>query len=233
MSIYGLIGRIPVVGEWVFSIFFVMPGFVLAIFTVFIVAVLIVSVLLLPAVAAADRNGETFDSILETFSTIIRQPIRWLFYTVYAGAAAKVCGFVYAYFAFRAVQFLTWGGSIGGGEKIHELVKSAVNHLPVKSDVAIYTFNVFEGIDWSFDVAGWTRGVNSDSAASYAMSFMVFLIFASIFGYMLCIIATAQARAFVVIRKLKDDYKISDEKPLYFTEEYVNPKVDEAGEKPE
>jgi len=229
--LYGLIGRIPGVGEWIFSIFFLIPGFILAIFTVFIVLVLIVSIILLPAVAAADRNGETFDSILETFSTIIRQPVRWVLYTAYAGVAAKVCGFVYAYFCFRAVQFLTWGGSIGGGEKITELVKSGVNNLPVRTDVVAYTLNIFAGLDWGVDVVRWARGNFSDSPVSYLMAFMLFLIFASIIGYMLAVIATAQARSFVIIRYLKDTYKISDEKPLFFEEEHVNPKIDESSEK--
>jgi len=225
--LYGLIGRIPGIGEWIFSIFFLIPGFILAIFTVFIVLVLIVSIILLPAVAAADRNGETFDSILETFSTIIRQPVRWALYTAFSGVAAKVCGFVYAYFCFRAVQFLTWGGSIGGGEKITELVKSGVNNLPVRADLAQYTFNIFAGVGWGVDVAQWARGNFSDSPVSYVMAFMLFLIFASIFGYMFAVIATAQARAVVIIRYLKDDYKISDEKPLFFEEEHVNPKINE------
>ena len=228
--IYGLIGRIPFIGEWIYTVFFVLPGFILAIFTVFILLVFILSVLLLPAVAAANRSGETFDSILETFSTIIRQPIRWVIYTGLSGVSAKVFGFVYAYFAFRAVQFLTWSSSLGGGDNITELVKGGVNHLPVKSDVAVYTFNLFEGIDWGINVASWSRGSTADSAVSYFMAFMLFIIFASIFGYMLSVIATAQARAVVIIRKLKDDYDIAGEKPLFYTEEHVNPKVEEQPE---
>ncbi len=228
--IYGLIGRIPFIGEWIYTVFFVLPGFVIAIFTVFILLVFILSVLLLPAVAAANRSGETFDSILETFSTIIRQPVRWTFYTLISAAAAKVFGFVYAYFAFRAVQFLTWSSSLGGGDNITNLVKSGVNHLPVKSDVAVYTFNLFEGIDWGINVAAWSRGSSADSEVSYFMAFMLFVIFASIFGYMLSVIATAQARAVVIIRKLKDDYNIADEKPLFYKEEHVNPKVEEQPE---
>lgn len=231
VALFGLIGRIPFIGEWIFSIFFVIPGFILAIFTVFIILVLIISIILLPAVAAADRNGETFDSILETFSTIIRQPIRWALYTGYSAVAAKVCGFVYAYFCFRAIQFLTWGGSIGGGEKLTELVKAGANNLPLRSDAVQYTFNVFAGVDWGVDVAAWARGNFNDSPVSYLMAFMLFLIFASIFGYMLAVIATAQARAVVIIRYLKDNYKISDEKPLFFEEEHVNPKINESTEK--
>ena len=228
--IYGLVGRIPFIGEWIYTVFFVLPGFVIAILTVFLLLVFILSVLLLPAVAAANRSGETFDSILETFSTIIRQPVRWTFYTIISAAAAKVFGFVYAYFAFRAVQFLTWSSSLGGGDNITNLVKSGVNQLPVKSDVAVYTFNLFEGIDWGFSVAAWSRGSSADSAVSYFMALMLFVIFASIFGYMFSVIATAQARAVVIIRKLKDDYNIADEKPLFYQEEHVNPKMDEQSE---
>ncbi len=231
--IFGLIGRIPIVGDWVFVLFFVIPGFILAIFTVFIILVLIISIILLPAVAASDRNGETFDSILETFSTIIRQPVRWALYTAYSGVAAKVCGFVYAYFCYRAIQFLTWGGSIGGGDEITELVKAGANNLPLRSDVVEYTFNIFAGVDWGVDIAQWARGSYSDDLVSYFMAFMLFLIFASIFGYMLAVIATAQARAVVIIRYLKDDYKITDEKPLFFEEEHVNPPINESSEKPD
>ena len=48
---------------------------------------------------------------------------------------------------------------------------------------------------------------------------------------MLSVIATAQARAVVIIRKLKDDYNIADEKPLFYQEDHVNPKLD--AEQPE
>ncbi len=233
LFLFGLTSRIPFVGEWIFALFFVIPGFIIAIFTVFIILILIISIILLPAVAAADRNGETFDSILETFSTIIRQPVQWVLFTAYSGVAAKVCGFVYAYFCYRAIQFLAWGGSIGGGENITELVKSGANNLPIRSKVVDYTFRVFSGMDWGVDMAQWARGNFSDNPVSYFMAFMLFLIFVSIFGYMLAIIATAQTRAVVIIRYLKDDYKVTDEKPLFFEEEHVNPKIDDTEHKSE
>jgi hypothetical protein len=66
----GLLSRIPFVGEWIWAIFFVVPNFIVGLLTVFIVAVMTVSILLLPAVAAAERQGETFAVILETFSTL-------------------------------------------------------------------------------------------------------------------------------------------------------------------
>lgn len=222
----GLITRIPYAGEWLFALAFIIPNFVVAMLTVFIVMVLVISVILLPATAAADRRGEVFTAILETFSAIIRQPFRWLGYTAYSIVAAKVCGFVYAYFCFRAVQFITWTASLGGGDKPVRLVKAGLAHLPADAALVKSTFNVFPGINWSFSISQWDHG-SGFGAAGHVMALMLFLVFASVVGYMLAIIATAQARGYVVIRYLKDEYNIAGEKPLFYEEEWVNPPVQE------
>ncbi|HOP07588.1 MAG TPA: hypothetical protein PLF13_09885 [candidate division Zixibacteria bacterium] len=223
---FGLVARIPWIGEWLYSVLFVFPTFIISIITIFIVLVLIVSCLLMPTVASAERKGETFSAILETFSTIIRQPWRWLGFTVFSLAAAKVCGFVYAYFCFRATQFLAFTSGLSGGGKIEQLIRSGLKHLPADSDLVRETINIFPGISWSFSIDPWLRG-GTDEPVSYVMSFMLFLIFASVFGYMFSVIATAQARGFMVIRFVKDGYRLADESPLFFTDEPVNPPIDE------
>jgi len=227
--IFGLITRIPFLGEWLFAVFFVLPNFIIAFIVIVILTVLIVSLLLLPSVSAAERHGETFTSILETFSTVIRQPMRWLGYTAYGMVAAKLAGFVYAYFCYRAVQFVTLATSLGGGEKVKRLVYSALDHLPVKTDVVREVCNIFPGIDWSFSIARWLSG-GSNTAAGYLMSFMLLVIFASVVGYMLTIIALSQARGYVIIRYIKDNYKITEEDPLFYKEEHVNPPIEGEGE---
>jgi hypothetical protein len=217
----GLVSRVPMIGEWLYALFFAIPVFVVAIFTVFIILVFQISWVLLPAVVAADRIGETFTAILETFSTIIRRPVQWLLYTVYSLLAAKVCSFVYAYFCYRSVQFIGWASGLGGGERTTDLIKSGLSHLPVDSDTVHETFNIFPGIDWGISLVPWTRG-GGDEAVGYLMAVMLFLIFASIIGYFLAIIATGQARAYVVIRYKKDKYAISSESPLFLEDEPVN-----------
>lgn len=212
--LFGLLGRIPVVGEWLIALFFLFPGFIVAIFAVFIFVVFQMSVILLPAVTAAERKGETFNSILETFSTIIRQPFRWVGYTFYSLVAAKLAGFVYAYTCYRAVQFSILSASMLGGDKIERLARSGFSHLPVDSSIVNYLFNIFPGFDFSFSLAQWARG-GTDQAAGYLMALMLFLIFASVIGYIFAIIATAQASGFVAIRKIKDNYKIGDEPPMF------------------
>jgi len=221
----GLVSRIPVVGEWLYVLLFALPNFVIAILAIFIIFVLLLTVLLLPAVAAAERRGETFTAILETFSTIILQPFRWVGYTAYSFVAAKLCGFIYAYFAYRAVQFLIWSGSLGGGERLARLAQSGLAHLPVRSDLARETFNIFPGIPFGVDLRSMV-GYPTDSAISYFMAFMLFLIFASILGYALAIVAAAQARGYVALRYLKDNYSIAAEESLFFKDEPVNDPVE-------
>jgi len=221
----GLVSRIPIIGEWLYVLLFAIPNFIIALFAIFIIFVLSLTVLLLPAVAAAERRGETFTAILETFSTIILQPFRWFGYTVYSLVAAKVCGFIYAYFAYRAVQFLIWSASLGGGERLGRLGQSGVAHLPVRSDLMRETFSLFPGVPFGVDLRPLI-GYPTDSTLSHIMAFMLFLIFLSILGYTLAIVAAGQARGYVALRFIKDNYSIAAEDSLFFKDEPVNEPVD-------
>lgn len=222
--IFGLFGRIPFIGEWIVSLFVAIPAFIFAMLGLFVFAVFQISFILLPAVAASQRTGETFNVILETFSTIIRQPFRWVGYTIYCLAAGKLASFVYAYACYRSTQFTIWAASLGGGEKIEQLARTALSHLPVSSDFARDTFSL-PYPDWSFTVHQWAR--SGDSAVSYLMAFMLFMIFLSIVAYFLCVVATGQAYGYAAIRHFKDDRRISDEDSLFHKEEHVNPKIED------
>ncbi len=211
-TLLGLVTRIPYIGEWIYALLFVIPNFLVAILTLFIIVVFIISIILLPAVTAAEKKGEAFQSILETFATIIRQPFRWGGYTLLALISGKFASFVYAYVCYRSVQFIAWTTSLSGGDQLILMVKKSLSLLPLKSDVTFYTFQAFPGIDFSFSLAKYAK-YSSSSLAEYLMAFMIFIIFASIIGYFLTIIAVGQARGYAVIRYLKDGYKIENEEP--------------------
>ncbi len=226
--IVGLITRIPYLGEILYSLFFFFPSFVIAMFTVLALFVLILSYLVMPVAVAADQKAETFNSILESFSTLIRQPVRWTLYTLYSFIAAKIAGFIYAYFAFRAIQFLILTTSWGGGEKINNIITSGLTHLPLKSGLVSETFSLFPG--FNIHINRLAAGTADNSIAGYIMAISLFLIFLSIWGYIISVIASGQAAAFAVIKKIRDNHAISDEKSLYYEEEWVNPPIDENSE---
>jgi len=209
--IFGLISRIPIIGDWLFTLAFIIPNFLISIITVFVLLIFVISLILLPAVAAVQEKDDSFQAILETFSTIIRQPFRWLGYTAYGIVAGKFFSYVYAYFCYRAIQFTILTSSIGGGAKIKELAKSAVSLLPYNSDVVDFTLHAFPGFGWGFSLSKYAV-FGSFAPAAYLLALMIFLIFATILGYFLSTIATSQTRGYVLIRYFKDGYKIPEEK---------------------
>lgn len=219
--IVGLITRIPYIGEMLYSVFFFFPNFIVALFTTLAIFIQMLSVLIMPAAVAADRRGETFRSIVETFLTITRQPVRWIVYTAYSFIVAKVCSFVFAYFAYRAVQLLLFMTKLGGGNKIDNLIASGLNHLPLDSPVVSFMTNLFPGINFGFELCLPTQGA-TDGLAGYIMALSLFLIFIFIWGYFLSVIATGQAHSFAIIKKKRDDYKITDETSLFFESAWVS-----------
>jgi len=220
--VVGLITKIPYIGELLYSVFFFFPNFIVALLTTVAIFIQILSVLIMPTAVAADYKGETFRSIVETFLTITCQPIRWILYTAYSFVAAKVALFVFAYFVYRAVQLLLFMTKLGGGEKIDQIISSGLNHLPLHSPLLSFLTNLFPGINFGFAVSLPTYGA-TESLAGYIMAISLFMIFLIVWGYFLSIIATGQAYAFAIIKKKRDDSKISDEDPLFFESAWVNP----------
>jgi hypothetical protein len=218
--IAGVIARVPYIGELLYSIFFFFPNFVVSLFTTLIIFVFIMSFLAMPAAVAADRTGETFSAILETFLTIIRQPLRWIGYTAYSALAAKICSFVFAYFAFRAIQFLIWTTHIGGGDKIESTVSSGAMHLPLKSALVSFTTNVFPGIKFGFDISALAGAPGHDGAIGYIMAISLSLVFLTVWGYIVSIIATGQAYTYAIIKKIRDGHAVTEEKSLLLEEDW-------------
>ncbi len=225
--IFGLVARIPFLGEFIYSVFFFFPGFIIAILTAVVIFAGTLSILIVPAATALDRNGETFNSLLELFLTVTRQPIRWILYTAYSLIVAKVCSFVFAYFAFRGVQLLKFGAALGGGEKIGDIVAAGMSHLPWQGEIVSFINNIFPGINFGFDISPLAAGVTSNPAG-YIMAISLFLVFLTICGYIFSVIGTGQAYSLIVLKYIRDEHKVGDEKPLFFEEEYINPPLDKS-----
>lgn len=224
--IIGLVTRIPYIGGLLYSLFFFFPNFIVALLTTFAILIQILSILILPAAVAADRNGEVFKSIVETFLTVTRQPFRWFCYTLYVLAAAKIGSFIFAYLSYRAVQFLIFVTKLGGGEEINNLIASGLNHLPINSPAVKFITNLFPGLNFGFDLSLPLQG-GTNSLAGYIMAVMLFLIFLIIWAYLLSVVATGQAYIYAIIKKKRDNYVITDEKPLFFKSEWYDPNKEE------
>jgi hypothetical protein len=199
----GLISRIPFFGPILYSLFFLFPNFIVSLFTILIAMVLVLSVLVMPIAVTYDAKGEYFNSILETFATIIKRPVHWALFTSYSILAAKIAGFIFGYLSFRTVKFMEYSTGLGGGEKIKALISSGINHLPFDSRTVNFMTNLFPGINFGFDIPPLAAHGADNGIAGYIMAISLFLIFILIGAYILSVIATGQAQAFLIIKKLR------------------------------
>ena len=233
LSVLGLLARIPLVGESIFSVLFVLPGFITAILVTLVIVVFFLSFLTLPAAAAADRVGETFTAILESFSTLIRQPFRWAAYTLYTLVSGKLCVWILALFSLLTVKFLGGVTALTGGQAVSKTIAGGAGLLPLKSWFVKFTFDLWPELD---NLLGFNPGVDvtrlgkggEETFAAYLMAVSLTLIFFYIWGYGVSIIATGQAYIYVILRKVRDDYDITAEDPQFMEEEWVNPPLDES-----
>lgn len=218
----GLITRIPFIGELLVGIFYIIPIFITLAFTVFIIFVAVVGIVLFPVVIAAQKQREVFDGLLQLFSVMIKEPIRFVWYAVVTAVLAKVSSFVMAYLFYRTLQFSRVILKTGGGTHVERMFNAAYAQLPLDSPLVVFITNVFPGIPFGFELTRWGFG-GPRTAGSVFLAISIFLLFVIILGYMISVLSTGMARGYAVIRRMKDDYIIADEEPLVSHEDYANP----------
>ncbi|MFQ5606444.1 MAG: hypothetical protein ACE5GA_00750 [Candidatus Zixiibacteriota bacterium] len=235
LSLLGLLARIPFIGASAYSILFALPGFITAVLLTLVIVVFFLSILILPAAAAADRVGETFTAILESFSTVVRQPFRWFGYTLYTLGAGKVCVWALAGFSLLAVKFLGALTGLTGGKVVSQTIAGGAELLPLKSWFVEFTFDLWPkindllGAGPGLDVTRLSKG-GEETFAAHLMAISLVLIFVYVWGYGVSIIATGQAYTYVILKKMRDDYDIAAEDPQFMQEEWINPPLEETVE---
>lgn len=220
--VVGLITRIPYIGELLLGVFYIVPVFITLAFTVFIIFVAIVGIVLFPIVVAAQKQKEVFDGLLQLFSVMIKEPVRFIWYTAVTVVFAKVASFILAYLFYRTLQFSRVVLKTGGGARVEEMFNSAYAMLPLDSPAVAFVTNVFPGISFGFSLVRWGYG-GEQSAGSVLLAVSFFLLFIVILGYAASVISAGLARGYAVIRRMKDDYLIVEEEPLLSREDYANP----------
>jgi len=227
----GLLARLPWIGPTLYSVLFVVPGFLVALFTVVVALIFVLALLILPAATAADRVGESFTSIVETFSTFLRQPFRWFGYTAFSFGAAKVCVWLLAGLSALSLKSFVWISGLTGGYAVQATFGGGARMLPLRGRLVDFTTALWPGlkvagIEISFNITRWSKG-GGEGVASLLMAVALVIIFACVWGYGLSILATSQAVAYVIIRKLRDDYDITAEDPQFLEPEWINPPLNE------
>jgi hypothetical protein len=212
--VIGLLGKIPYLGELGIGIFYLIPLFAAALCLAYVVFMFFVSLLLAPAVVATLKE-DTFETLVQIFSTVWNQAWRYFVYTGLLGVLSKVGIFVFGYFSFRAAQFIHLTCGVFMKDKLADITEEALSYITIPRHLLDYFSNIFAGINFRFHLPDFGPGIYLNwsgqiSAFLIAIS-LIFVIF-MVLSYGLAIISTGQTLTYIILRKKKDDEDLLERK---------------------
>ncbi len=220
LALGGLVGTIPVVGEWVVAILFFLAlilGVVIAFLTVGLVAG---APLMWPTIAV--EGSDSFDAISRSFSYTFTRPFRYGLYWVVAAIYGTVCYLFVRLFAFvvlLAVHFWTgwWMGAAG-----REEYAAGAGKLDVMW--AKPTFESFHG-PWQFEAMS-----GSEAGASVVLAGWVYLVIGVVAAFGICFFFSAATNIYYILRRKIDATDLDD---VYVEEDTVEQEALPSDEAPE
>jgi hypothetical protein len=211
--ILGLVGKIASVGEVVFSLVYLLPVFPVALALAYIIFNFSISLFFTPAVVATTRS-DIFDTIIELFTAVWRQPWRLVVYNGLLYAVAKLVAFVFAYFCFRAGQFVHLSCGLLMGEKLERITATALNYLPRESAIFSYFTNLSPRIRFGFHLPEsfhWGSLSGPENVAAFLLGLSFIVIFFFVISYFLATFSVGQLLIYLNLVKRKDDKNLLEE----------------------
>ena len=204
--IAGLIGKIPFLGKLLVAVFTI-PIWGTALFLVFLAVVFLVGIIAGPAIVATARE-DSFETMIQFFSTIWSQTWRFVVYNVLLGGLVVAAVYVFGLFSYWALKagYMIMGWTMG--PKLHNIAMAAINWLPTKLGL------------WSLWAKGWWTGKlalvsiyrmphmelhGAESAAAVILGIFLLIIFGMVLSYGLATWSAGQTIIYLIIRKRKDD----------------------------
>ena len=212
-ALIGLLAKvIPYVGEIGLSLIFGIPIVGAAVFTVFMAVVFLFSLILGPAIVAT-TGEDTFETVIQLFSTIWNQPWRLVVYQIVLKFTQFLAVGVMAWFTVKGLKVihLVMGWSMG--DKLDKLLASAAGllpkfHLPILGESRLFPhFSTLWAnlgnpgpMVWTMDVAGIIIGIT------------LILIGFFIFAYGGAVINAGQTLIYLILRLKKDEENLLERK---------------------
>jgi len=212
--IVGLLGKIPYVGELGIGIFYLIPLFASALFLAYVVFVFYVSLLLAPAVVATLKE-DTFETIVQVFTTVWNQAWRYFLYTGLIGVMSKVGMFIFGYFSLRAGQFIHLSCNVFMKDKLSDIMDEGLSYITIPPHVLDYFSNIFTGIKFRFHLPEIGPGIYlnwSGEVSAFLIGISLIFVIFIVLSYGLAIISTGQTLTYIILRKKKDDENLLERK---------------------
>ncbi len=232
-ALIGLLAKvIPYVGELGLAIIFGIPVLGAAVFTVFMAVVFLFSLALGPAIVAT-TGEDTFETVIQLFSTIWNEPWRLIVYQIVLKFTQVLAVGVLTWFTVKGLKLIHLVLGWPMGDKLDKLFASAAGllpkfHLPILGEGPLlpHFSTLWANLShpgpmvWTMDVAGIIIGIT------------LILIGFFIFAYGGAIFNAGQTLIYLILRLKKDEENLLERKEEE-EEEFKEEEKKEEEKKPE
>jgi len=207
-AVVGLLGRIPLVGEFGITIF-TFVWFFAALIVVFLAIIFVVALILSPGIIAT-TDEDAFEAVFQSFSIVWAQPWRLLLYEFFSAVMAAVGFLVLAFLAKKAYIIMDRLFSYTMGADFINIAAQAMYLLNVWLIHSINWMNSLLGdysglVYFSRDFIPLTLPHGYQYVASYIFAISMLLIGGLILSYGLASLNVGNMLSYVILRKKKDD----------------------------
>lgn len=204
--IFGLVGRIPYLGQIVVGVFAI-PLFAAALFVVYLMVVFFVSLFMAPSVVATTKS-DTFDTLFEVFSVLNDQPWRLVIWESLLAALSFVGAFILGFFVKRALLLTHWALSFWAGprEWMAKIWMKGLWYLPQTLPFPPFSW-LANGFlpTLTYARVEYVQGNGAEAFAGWLLGLAFYFVIFFVAAYAMAIVGSGNALIYTVLVKIKDD----------------------------
>ncbi len=229
--IFGLLGRIPYVGELGISIISLLI-FGGAFLTLFVGLVLAISLVLSPAIAAT-TGEDTVETITQSFSTIWSQPWRFIVYQGWLAFTLGLSSWIFAIFTVNALGLMQWFPRFFMGNKLAVMTKEAIAFAPTCKTFELILSKIPYCQCFLPDFSKAQDASGTMLVSGVIAGIMLILVIFFAFSYSFATYSAGQTLIYLALRKKKDNENLLERKEEEEEEEKVEEPKEEVKEEAE
>ncbi|MBD3275537.1 MAG: hypothetical protein GF372_09515 [Candidatus Marinimicrobia bacterium] len=212
--IAGLLGKIPILGEFIFSLPFLLY-FPVSIFVLYTAVVFILVITFTPAIVATSEE-DTLEAVFQGYSLIWTQPWRLVTYEVIWAALVSISWYIFGLVMAAGVWFISFvfGQPWLMGDKLSRMLEASIYYLGGDSIIYTQFIALFSS---PFMTSGYLYFGNieltiAEAIASGFLGLGIFFIMAIVVSYATTLDSVGQTIIYLILRKKKDNENLLERK---------------------
>jgi len=212
--IAALLGKIPYIGEFIFSLPFLLY-FPVAIFVLYSVVVFIIVITFTPAIVASSEE-DTLEAVFQGYSLLWSQMWRLVVYEILWFVLVAVAIYLFGFVLTAGVSFISavFGQDWLMGEKVYRMVETAVVYLGGNSTIFYEYLNPFIApfLPSGYLYTGMVELNVTEAIASGFLSLAFLVIIFLGISYATTLDSVGQQIIYLILRKKKDGDNLLERK---------------------